>query len=117
MLSQSCSNIFMCPEINDKRKSNDGLCNGTWRSSEIKEGIGSFFISSSGGIFFLDIVNFSIFGPLLSCFLEGDGGVRVSLAAPGVSNDAFVGTSAPCSKAELQPADPAVYNLKMSKCN
>lgn len=67
--------------------------------------------------FFLYIVNFSIFGTLLSCFLRGDREVRVSLAGPSLSNDAFVGTSAPCSKAELQPADPAIYNLTMSSCN
>lgn len=50
----------------------------------------------------------------LSCFLRADSG---ALAGPSLPNDAFVETSAPCSKAELQPADPAIYNLTMSSCN
>lgn len=45
------------------------------------------------------IINFSIFATLQSCFLRGDGEVRVSLAGLSLSNDAFVRTSAPCSKA------------------
>lgn len=60
---------------------------------------------------------FSIFGTLLDCFLRGAGEVRVSLAGLSLSNDAFVGTSAPCSKAEAQPADPAVCMPTMSCCN
>lgn len=68
-------------------------------------------------LFLKYIVNFSIFGTLLSCFLRGDRELRVPLAGLSLSNDAFVRTSALCSKAELQPADPAIYNLTMSSCN
>lgn len=87
------------------------------RAGKIKEGIRLnvfFFFFLVGKVFFLYIVNFFIFGTLLSCFLRAE---REALAGPSLPNDAFVGTSAPCSKAELQPADPAIYNLTMSSCN
>lgn len=86
-----------------EKKSNKGLCKGTQQSRENKRDdyIDLFSFLLIGEVFFLYIVIFI----LLSCCRRAD---REVLAGPSLPNEAFVGTSAPCSKAELQPADPAI---------
>lgn len=60
-------------------------------------------------VFFLFLLIASSFYTLLFFIIElfpkGD---REELAGPRLPNEAFVGTSALCSKTELQPADPAI---------
>lgn len=77
---------------------------------ENKRGDYIFLIPSNSG----DLFNTIFISISLSCFPGADGEAVHAGVSP---NDAFVGTSAPCSKAELQPADPAVYKLTMSSCN
>lgn len=79
---------------------------------ENKRGDYIFLISSNSG----DLFNTIFISISLSCFPGADG-EAVHAGAPVSPNDAFVGTSALCSKAELQPADPAVYKLTMNRCN